>query len=178
MTELRVCDACKRRVFVTEESCPFCKTKLQAVTASVSNRFQGLSRAQMLAMAAAVSSQVLTGCNDAEPQNNDSGQGGMIAGSGGGGVSGVSSGSGGVTGGAEPISGAGGVAGAYGGAPFPTGGSTATGGHAGGGIGGPPPTSGVGGVYGGAPAPLTGGDSADDPDAGADAGMDAGEDDV
>lgn len=169
MTELRTCDGCQRRVFVTEQSCPFCSVKLEPLPVPATSRFQaGMSRAQMLAVAAAVTSHVLTGCNDGDSQKDQAGQGGAIAGQGG--VGGASTG--GV--GGQSSGGTGAISGQPSGGIGASGGSGSTGGiGAFGGVagvyGGSPALSGFGGVYGGAPPPP--------PIEETDAGMDSGEPD-
>jgi hypothetical protein len=121
MTQLRVCDGCSRHVFITEKACPFCGASLQdAVKRTFGERLRkGMSRAQMLAVAAAVTGQAFGACTDTP--NDD----GRVAGSSGttagtessGGSSGTSGGAGAGSGGtAGTVSGgAGGLTGGTGG---------------------------------------------------------------
>jgi hypothetical protein len=71
MTRLRSCDACARHVFVTEQVCPFCQAPLAAAPepARVSIA-SGASRAQRLALAAAIGGTSLLGCTDEETQTD------------------------------------------------------------------------------------------------------------
>jgi hypothetical protein len=66
MKRLRSCDGCKRHVFVSERECPFCHRQLTAAPppADVSVP-SGASRAQRLALAAALGGQGLVGCAQA-----------------------------------------------------------------------------------------------------------------
>lgn len=126
MTPLRVCEACSRHVLVTEQSCPFCKSALgPAPQRSFGKQLRaGMSRAQILAVAAAVTGQTLGACSDTVTRDGDgdgnageSGEGGGSgeAGTGTGGRSGAggTSVSGGGTSGM--VGGAAGVAGMFGG---------------------------------------------------------------
>jgi hypothetical protein len=73
MTRLRSCDACSRHVLVTEQSCPFCKHRLAVATMPAPQKLpSGLSRAQRLAVAAAIASgQALAACADSTPMQPD-----------------------------------------------------------------------------------------------------------
>lgn len=63
MTRLRTCDACARHVFATEVSCPFCRAQLVAAPEPAQVTVPaGASRAQRLALAAAISGSALLGC--------------------------------------------------------------------------------------------------------------------
>jgi hypothetical protein len=63
MTQLRLCDACSRHVFVSETHCPFCAVPLTPVRSAPAFQFKpGMSRAQRVAMAAAFAG--LVGCGD------------------------------------------------------------------------------------------------------------------
>lgn len=63
MTRLRICQGCARHVFATEPSCPFCKAQLSAAPELAQLTVpSGASRAQRLALAAAISSTTLLGC--------------------------------------------------------------------------------------------------------------------
>lgn len=67
MTRLRSCEGCERHVFVTERVCPFCKRELSPPPAAPAVPFaSGASRAQRLALAAALAGPGLTaaaGCS-------------------------------------------------------------------------------------------------------------------
>jgi hypothetical protein len=141
MTQLRVCDGCTRHVFASEQACPFCGAALSAAPKrTFGERLRkGMSRAQILAVAAAVggvSGPVLGACSDTPNNDGRAGASGTTAGT----ESGGSGGSSGTTGGA----GAGGS------------GSGGTAGTVSGGAGGT--TGGAGGVTGGAGG-MTGGDA-------------------
>lgn len=126
MNHLRLCPSCARRVYLTEETCPFCQAPLEALgehTPSVVASREWMGRAQFLAVAAAVTSQVLTGCGDSH-KHPMGGAGGTTGGSGGqastGGTGGCDGGAcGGVGGGGVGGGGYGGFGGVYGGAPAP-----------------------------------------------------------
>lgn len=63
MTRLRTCDACTRHVFATEPSCPFCHAQLAAAPEPAQFSVPaGASRAQRLALAAAIGGSALLGC--------------------------------------------------------------------------------------------------------------------
>ncbi|HET8938589.1 MAG TPA: hypothetical protein VFN67_34325 [Polyangiales bacterium] len=65
MTRLRSCDSCARHVFVTEQACPFCRAPLTAAAEPVRVAIpSGASRAQRLALAAAIGGSSLIGCAD------------------------------------------------------------------------------------------------------------------
>ena len=66
MTQMRVCDVCTRHVFASEKVCPFCNAELgEAPQRTLSQRVRkGMSRAQLLAVAAAVTGQSLAGCSE------------------------------------------------------------------------------------------------------------------
>jgi len=140
MTQLRVCDGCSRHVFATEKACPFCSAPLEeAPKRTFGERLRkGMSRAQLLAVAAAVTGQTLGACTDTPNEGTghytggssgttagtDPGTGGSSNGTGGSGgtVSGGAggAGAGGTTGGAGATGGSGGEVGqpVYG-APIP-----------------------------------------------------------
>jgi len=149
MTELRSCEGCKRRVYVTEASCPFCSAQLAPARPVPSSLRPGMSRAQMLAVAAAaVSSQALGACSDGQTTlpgtSGEGGAGGQVP-SGQAGEAGVDGNLGGsVANGGVGVVGGNGQAG-----DGQAGDGQAGGGQAGVGSGGF--FSGVGGVYGGAP---------------------------
>ena len=66
MKRLRSCDGCKRHVFVSERECPFCHLQLTAAPAAADVSVpSGASRAQRLALAAALGGQGLIGCAQA-----------------------------------------------------------------------------------------------------------------
>jgi hypothetical protein len=145
MTQLRACDACSRHVFANEKVCPFCNASLAALPErSFGDRLRrGMSRAQLLAVAAAMTGQTLGACTDT-PHNDGipDGTGGM-GGSGvmdAGGDSGAGGAGGGGAGGAGGMmsGGAGGAAGTVSGGAGGAGGtmSGGAGGMAGGGAGG------------------------------------------
>jgi hypothetical protein len=138
MTQLRVCDGCSRHVFVTEKACPFCDAALQeAPKRSLGQVLRaGMSRAQILAVAAAVTGQTLGACTDTPNNTGVSGVGGTTAGA-------MSGGSGGTAGG-----GAGGAGGMSGGASGTGGAGGASGASGAGGAGGTAGTSGAGGTGG------------------------------
>lgn len=167
MTQLRVCDACSRHVFVTEKSCPFCSAALgEAPQRTFDQRLRrGMSRAQLLAVAAAtaVSGQALGACTDT-PQNDGVPNAGTTAGAMAG-TDGAGEGGGGAGGaGAGGAGGAAGTMGGMGGA-----GGAGAGGAGAGGVGG----AGAGGAGGDMVQPVYGGPV--DPDGGVDAGDDAGD---
>jgi hypothetical protein len=113
MTQLRVCDGCTRHVFVSEQACPFCGAALSAAPRrTFGERLRkGMSRAQILAVAAAVSGPALGACTDTPNNDGRAGASGTTAGTQSGG-SGGSGGSSGTTGGAGAGgSGSGGTAG-------------------------------------------------------------------
>jgi len=123
MTQLRVCDGCSRHVFVSEKACPFCNTSLrEAPKPTFGERLRkGMSRAQLLAVAAAVTGQTLGGCTDTPNEG-----GGHYSGGSSGTTAGTESGSGGSSG---TTGGAGGAAGTVsGGAGGATGGAGGSGG--------------------------------------------------
>lgn len=63
MKRLRSCEGCSRHVFVTERVCPFCLTELaEAPVRALPTVPSGASRAQRLALAAALGGQGLVGC--------------------------------------------------------------------------------------------------------------------
>ena len=64
MTQLRICEGCSCHVLASERSCPFCQCALPAPTARTLAKLPpGLSRAQRLAMAAALAGgQALGAC--------------------------------------------------------------------------------------------------------------------
>jgi hypothetical protein len=63
MKRLRSCEGCARHVFETERVCPFCLTELAAVVPRELPAVPiGASRAQRLALAAALGGQGLVGC--------------------------------------------------------------------------------------------------------------------
>ena len=63
MNRLRSCEGCARHVFVTERVCPFCLTELAEVAVRALPAMpSGASRAQRLALAAALGGQGLVGC--------------------------------------------------------------------------------------------------------------------
>jgi hypothetical protein len=63
MTRLRTCDACARHVFATEPNCPFCHAQLSAAPEPAQLSVPaGASRAQRLALAAAIGGSALLGC--------------------------------------------------------------------------------------------------------------------
>jgi hypothetical protein len=66
MKRLRSCDGCARHVFVSERVCPFCLTELapapERETVPIPS---GASRAQRLALAAALGSTTLLACSEA-----------------------------------------------------------------------------------------------------------------
>jgi hypothetical protein len=147
MTQLRACDACSRHVFANETVCPFCSAVLSAAPErTLGDRLRrGMSRAQLLAVAAAMTSQTLGACtdtpqNDGRPPARSGTTGAMDAGGGDSGEGGEGGGGAGGAGGA-----AGTVSGGMGGA---------AGGGAGGDQMGQP-------VYG---APVDAGDDASEPD--------------
>lgn len=128
MTQLRVCDGCSRHVFANEQTCPFCNASLQeAPKRSFGDRLRkGMSRAQVLAVAAAVTG--VTGCTDTPNEG-----GGQYTGGSSGTTAGTESGgSGGGDSGGSGGAGSGGTAGAVsGGAGGSTAGAGATGGSGG-----------------------------------------------
>jgi hypothetical protein len=72
MTRLRTCQACARHVFTSEPSCPFCKTQLAAAADPAAVAIpSSASRAQRLALAAAISGTALLGCAADDPQATD-----------------------------------------------------------------------------------------------------------
>lgn len=160
MTQLRACDACSRHVFANEKACPFCKAVLSAAPERTlgARLRRGMSRAQLLAVAAAMTSQTLGACTDTPPNDGRpdgvGGTGAMDAGG--------DSGEGGAGGGGAGGAGGGGAGGAGGAAGTVSGGAGGAGGAAGGGAGGM-----AGGGAGGM----------DPVDAGDDAGDDASEPD-
>jgi hypothetical protein len=168
MTQLRVCDACSRHVFVTEKSCPFCNAALgEAPQRTFGQRLRrGMSRAQLLAVAAAVGGvggQTLAACSDTEQNDGRPNAGttaGAMAGTDGSGEGGGGSGAGGAGG----TGGSGGTMAGTGGA-----GAGGAGGAGAGGMGG----AGEGGVAGDMIQPVYGGPV--DLDSGVDAGDDAGD---
>ena len=87
MTGLRSCDSCARHVFVTEQTCPFCKTPLSAAPEPARVAIpSGASRAQRLALAAAIGSSTLVACADtgsATSPNEVAGRAANVAGAGG-----------------------------------------------------------------------------------------------
>jgi hypothetical protein len=167
MTQLRVCDACSRHVFVTEKACPFCNAALgEAPQRTFGQRLRsGMSRAQLLAVAAAVSGQALGACSDTK-QNDGRPNAGTTAGAMSG-TDGAGEGGEGGEGGAGE-GGAGGEGGAAG-TMSGTGGAGAGGAGAGGMAG-----AGAGGLGGDIGQPVYGG-PVDPEDAGVDAGDDAGD---
>lgn len=89
MTRLRTCDACARHVFVTEQSCPFCHAQLAAAPEPAQLAVPaGASRAQRLALAAAISGSALLGCtqdgDNAQSTDNTATAGAAAAGRSGG----------------------------------------------------------------------------------------------
>jgi hypothetical protein len=85
MTRLRTCDACARHVFATESSCPFCHAQLSAAPEVAQLAVPaGASRAQRLALAAAISGSALLGCaqdgDNAQSTDNTSTAGAPAAG--------------------------------------------------------------------------------------------------
>lgn len=63
MKRLRPCESCARHVFASERACPFCKQALAPVAElPVMAIPSGISRAQRLALAAALAGQALVGC--------------------------------------------------------------------------------------------------------------------
>lgn len=73
MTRLRTCDACARHVFAAEPTCPFCHAQLAAAPESAPISVPaGASRAQRLALAAAISSSALLGCAQTDADNAQS----------------------------------------------------------------------------------------------------------
>jgi len=159
MTQLRICDACSRHVFASEKACPFCSAPLgEALPRTIGQRLRrGMSRAQLLAVAAAVSGQTLGACTDTAQNDGSPGGAGTTAGA-------ISGGMDGAGEGGDGASGEGGAAGTMAGAGGAAGGGA--GGASGGGAGGEGGVAGVGQPVYGAPV---------DPDAGVDAGDDAGE---
>jgi hypothetical protein len=77
MTRLRTCQACFRHVFETEIACPFCQQTLTQLPAAAPVATPpGLSRAQRLALVAALAGSaapVLAGCGSDEPSGSDGG---------------------------------------------------------------------------------------------------------
>ena len=114
MTRLRTCEGCARHVFVTETRCPFCQRELAPASRSpIFDLRASMSRAQRVALVAAVAGQTLLGCSDDGDSGNgsQSGTGGMtMQGSGSGGsasMPGTGGKSGGASGGiAQPVYGA------------------------------------------------------------------------
>jgi hypothetical protein len=176
MTRLKTCARCARHVFATETQCPFCGVAL-AVTElkPLSILHAGLSRAQRLALAAAVLGQTAIGCAESTDGGTDAGSAGMSgAGQGSAGTSGMG-GDAGISGIAGMMAGQGGTGGEAGtgmavpvyGAPVPEDAGIAGTGGTGGGM-----SAGTGGAAGtgmavpvyGAPVPQ---------DAGTDSGMNA-----
>jgi hypothetical protein len=85
MTRLRTCDACARHVFATEPSCPFCHAQLSAAPEVAQFVVPaGASRAQRLALAAAIGGSALLGCaqdgDNAQSTDNTSTAGAAAAG--------------------------------------------------------------------------------------------------
>ena len=109
MTRLRTCEGCARHVFVTETRCPFCRCELAPASRSpIFDIRASMSRAQRVALVAAVAGQTLLGCSDDGDSGNQGGTGGMTM-QGSGGTSTPSTGgkSGGASGGvAQPVYGA------------------------------------------------------------------------
>src|SRR5688500_2868390 len=101
MTQLRTCDGCARHVFVKEKQCPFCGAQLApAAVRSFGDRLRsGLSRAQRVAIAAALAAPALGACSDDGGGGAGTGGAGGTAGSGG--TSGMQAGVGGEAGGGE-----------------------------------------------------------------------------
>jgi hypothetical protein len=63
MNQLRCCEGCSRHVLISERECPFCQRVLAPLAERVlPNLPAGLSRAQRLAIAAAMASQAMTAC--------------------------------------------------------------------------------------------------------------------
>jgi len=64
MNQLRCCEGCSRHVLISERACPFCERELTPLAERVlPNLPAGLSRAQRLAIAAAMAGQAaLTAC--------------------------------------------------------------------------------------------------------------------
>jgi hypothetical protein len=159
-------------VFVTEKSCPFCNAALgEAPQRTFGQRLRrGMSRAQLLAVAAAVGGvggQTLAACSDTEQNDGRANAGttaGAMAGTDGAGEGGDGAGEGGASG---AMAGAGGAAG--GGAGGAGAGGAGAGGAGAGGMGG----AGSGGLGGDIGQPVYGGPV--DPDGGVDAGDDAGD---
>jgi len=115
MTPLRVCEACNRHVLVSEQSCPFCSAALGPAPERVFGKRvrAGMSRAQIFAVAATVTSPALGACSDTVTRDDD-GNAGANAGHGGDG-----SGTGGAaTGGSAGTAGAAGTLGGSGGEIF------------------------------------------------------------
>jgi len=158
MTQLRVCEGCTRHVFLAETACPFCGAALaQAPRRSFGEKLRsGMSRAQVLAIAAAVTGQTLGACSDTASDDGIPGGSGGSAGdvAGSGGDSG--SGEGGAGSGGDSGAGAGGGAGMEGGA------GAGAGGMAQPVYGAPVPDSGVDQPVYGAPVPDGGVDDAGD----------------
>ena len=66
MKRMRPCDRCHRHVFATEQTCPFCSAALAPVPESAPLAVpSSASRAQRLALAAALGGQSLLACADA-----------------------------------------------------------------------------------------------------------------
>ena len=169
MTQLRVCDACSRHVFVTEKSCPFCNAPLAAAPQRTFGQRlrRGMSRAQLLAVAAAVGGQALGACSDTDQNDGVPNAGttaGAMAGTDGAGEGGDGAGEGGASGAMAGAGGAGAGGAGAGGA-----GAGGAGGAGAGGMGG----AGSGGIGGDIGQPVYGGPV--DPDGGVDAGDDAGD---
>jgi hypothetical protein len=63
MNQLRCCEGCSRHVLLSERECPFCRRELAPLPERVLPKLPaGLSRAQRLALAAAMAGQALTAC--------------------------------------------------------------------------------------------------------------------
>lgn len=117
MLELRVCEACSRHVLITERSCPFCSAALgPAPQRAVGKLRAGMSRAQILAVAAAVTSQALGGCSDTVTKDGDGNAGASGSTGGSGGASGAGDGGRSGAGGTSVTGGSSGTAGMVGGA--------------------------------------------------------------
>jgi len=112
MTQMRVCDVCSRHVFATEKICPFCNAELgEAPQRTMGQRLRkGMSRAQLFAVAAAMTGQTLAGCSEESmPEMTMPLYGGPLPWSGG--VSGGGTGGTGGAAGTNVGAGAGGAAG-------------------------------------------------------------------
>jgi hypothetical protein len=110
---MRVCDVCSRHVFASEKVCPFCNAELgEAPQRTVGQRLRkGMSRAQLLAVAAAVTGQTLAGCTEGTEDMAQPVYGAPIpmGGEGGDGMSGGSGGAGGSAGTSGGVGGASGI---------------------------------------------------------------------